>query len=295
MSEQVPDKKRVTPKNLLNAVLIVLLMQLVALLITYANAPVYVAIVDSSGPSFAPAGTSPEGSLLNAGFLVLFAFAATLGLLWALKRKMVFSFKALVFGSVSLSAFFLTFITTDSLVAGAVPFELELVVDLAAASVVVGVIGYTIFVKNRPILSSMVLAFVGAEVGAFFAGTLGLYTALILPVAFAIYDIYAVFRGPLKQLIGTSPGVALNGMSVKLGEFTLGLGDVVFYTMLPSLAFLHTMVAPVVAPTATVLTIAAIDFGVVATLFLLSKKRLLPGLPIPMLLGVGVLGTFLLA
>jgi hypothetical protein len=30
----------------------------------------------------------------------------------------------------------------------------------------------------------------------------------------------------------------------------------------------------------------AIDVGMVITLFLLSKRRLLPGLPIPMLLGI---------
>ncbi len=34
------------------------------------------------------------------------------------------------------------------------------------------------------------------------------------------------------------------------------------------------------------------DVGVVATLFLLSKKRLLPGLPIPMMLGILVLALY---
>jgi type IV secretory pathway VirB2 component (pilin) len=151
----------------------------------------------------------------------------------------------------------------------------------------VAMIGYTVFVKNRPWLSTVILALVGAEVGSFFAFTLPLFTALLLPVAFSLYDIYAVFRGPLKQLIAVDSTVALVGMSIKAGEFTLGLGDVVFYTMLPAIAFRPDLG---LSPYVPFEMIAAIDAGVVATLYLLSKKRLLPGLPIPMLLGVLVLG-----
>jgi hypothetical protein len=106
---------------------------------------------------------------------------------------------------------------------------------------------------------------------------------LVLPAAFALYDIYAVFRGPLRMLIGTAPNVALVGMSIRAGVFTLGLGDIVFYTMLPSLAFLQAGYAAALA------TILAIDAGVIITLFLLSRRRLLPGLPIPMLFGIVVL------
>jgi hypothetical protein len=36
-------------------------------------------------------------------------------------------------------------------------------------------------------------------------------------------------------------------------------------------------------------TMAAVDVGVVITLYLLSRSKLLPGLPIPMALGLGTL------
>jgi hypothetical protein len=168
------------------------------------------------------------------------------------------------------------------------PQAWELPTAFAAASAVVVIIGYTIFVKSNVWLSSAILAFVGAEVGSFFAETLPPATALILPIAFSLYDIYAVFRGPLKALIGVNPNIALVGMSIKAGEFTLGLGDIVFYTMLPSLALFKLGVFP------SIYTILAIDAGMVFTLYLLSKKRLLPGLPIPMFLGILVLGFYLL-
>jgi hypothetical protein len=203
---------------------------------------------------------------------------------------MVSSFRIVIFISLAISGFFLTLITSDGFFSQYLQPTAELAADIAASLAVVALIGYTIFVKNRPWLSTIVIAFVGAEVGSFFA-TLPLKTALLLPVAFSVYDIYAVFRGPLKSLLGTGEKVALVGMSIRAGSFTLGLGDVVFYTMLPSLPLAQLVAhsSMTVAATWAFVTLGVMDVGVVATLLLLSRRRLLPGLPIPMVLGVLVL------
>jgi hypothetical protein len=283
MSDDQEVKKRVTIPNLLESIIIVVVIQLAALGITYQNLPEYVSIVSTSGYSYAPLGTSSAGSVGNAIILVMIVFVSTLLLVWVLSRKMVLSFKVLIFASLSLSAFLLTMITVDDFTWKYIPGALELPVDVVASLAVVALIGYTIFVKSRPWLSDAILALVGAEVGSFFASTLPPVTALALPVVFSAYDIYAVFRGPLKQLVGMGKGAALAGMSIRAGEFTLGLGDIVFYTMLPSLALFY-LSLPV-----SLATMAIIDVGVIATLTLLTRKRLLPGLPIPMILGVAML------
>jgi len=280
--------KRVTPANLVLAAAIVALIQLCSLLVTDLNGPVYYSVVSNTGPSYAPAGTSPTGSILNAVILVGAAFVLTLGMVWLLRRKRVTSFKVVVFASVAFSGFILTLITADDFAVQYLPPALEIPFSFGGAAVVVLLLGYIIFVKNTLWLSTIVLAFVGGEVGSFLAETLPTWTALALPIAFAIYDIYAVFRGPLKALIGTAPNVALVGMSIKAGEFTLGLGDVVFYTLLPSLAYFQWGIGQ------ALYTIVAIDIGMVITLFLLSRRRLLPGLPIPMLLGISVIALRML-
>jgi len=285
LSDQAPAKKKVTPGSLLFAAAIVALVQLGSLVITSLNGPIYSAIVANTGPSYAPAGSSATGSALNAILLVASAFLLTLGLVWLLRRKRVTSFKVIVFGSVAFSGFILTLVTADDFAIQYLPAALEVPFSFGGASLVVILLWYIIFVKDKLWLATPLLAFIGAEVGSFFAETLPPWTALALPIAFSIYDIYAVFRGPLKALIGTAPNVALVGMSIKAGEFTLGLGDVVFYTLLPSLAFVQWGVVQ------SLYTILAIDIGMVITLFLLSKRRLLPGLPIPMLLGI-VVTTF---
>jgi len=266
----------------------VLAIQIVSLLITYQNLPTYTYIVSTTGYSYAPLGTSSAGSAGNALILVLIVFGSTLALVWVLARKMLLSFKVLIFGSVAISAFLLTLITVDSVTYRYVPAGLQLPLDTAVSLFVVALVGLTIFAGRFSRLSTAVLAFVGAEVGSFFASTLPPLTALVLPVVFSVYDIYAVFRGPLKQLIGMAPNIALTGMSVKAGEFTLGLGDIVFYTMLPSLALFY------LTPLISFSTILVIDIGVVVTFYLLSRRKLLPGLPIPMLLGVALLAVFLI-
>ena len=286
MSEQTAIEKRVTAPNLLKAVSVIVVIQFFALLVTQQNLPAYVSIVNQTGYTYNPLGSTPAGAAGNALLLVGLAFVLTLGLVWLLRKRMVMSFRVIIFGSVALSAFILTLLTADVFAYNYLPASLEVPVAFSAASVVVVLIGYTIFVKNRPWLSTVILAFVGAEVGSFFAETLSPYTALALPVVFSVYDVYAVFRGPLKQMIGTAPNIALVGMSVKAGEFTLGLGDIVFYTMLPSVALFR------VGFISSLATLLAIDSGVLITLFLLSRKKLLPGLPIPMLLGVLALLAF---
>ena len=114
LSEEVPERKRVTPANLLVAVSVVAVIQLASLLITYQNLPVYAPIANSGNYSFNPLGSSPQGSAGNAALLVVLAFVLTLGLLWLLRRKMVKSFKLMIFGSVSMSAFILTLVTADT-------------------------------------------------------------------------------------------------------------------------------------------------------------------------------------
>jgi C4-dicarboxylate transporter len=69
----------------------------------------------------------------------------------------------------------------------------------------------------------------------------------------------------------------------RLGEFSIGTGDTIFYSMLPALAFYQFNL------TYALYTLVAVDVGVVITLYLLSRSRLLPGLPIPMALGLGTL------
>lgn len=138
---------------------------------------------------------------------------------------------------------------------------------------------------------------IAAEVGAFFAFVLQPPTLFAVPIAFALYDIYAVFAGPLKAFISQltksrfpkarRPSVRMVRQSINLGVlatnvggFALGTGDLVFYSLTVAGAF---------ALGGTVLaaaTMVALNAGVLLTFVILTKyKKMLPGLPLPIFLG----------
>jgi hypothetical protein len=275
-----PDRgKKVTPRGVGGAIAFILGVQLVAIWLTLLNKPVF----QASGFSYAPLGTTTAGSAGSTILLVFVVFAATLVLVWLVRKKMTLSFKMVIFVATSISAFSLTFLTVDSIFVAFTGGSSAAAVELLLAFLPVMAIGYTTFVKSSPVLSSIVLGLLSAEVGSYFAATLPLLTAILLPIAFSLYDIYAVFRGPLKELVSLAPATALGGVSVKVGEFTIGLGDTTFYSMLPALAIFQ------LAPVSSLFTLGAVDVGVVVTFYFLTKRKLLPGLPIPMALGVAAL------
>jgi len=83
--------------------------------------------------------------------------------------------------------------------------------------------------------------------------------------------------------------VPFGALSVDFGNVSMGLGDELFYSMIPSAAYL------IRGPLAAVLMLAVVDLGVVATLLLLSKRKALPGLTIPLLLALGLFAVLTFA
>jgi hypothetical protein len=277
------QERKINPKSIVYAVSFIFAIQLLSLYITYENIPVYVA----SGYSYAPAGTSSQGSFINVLFLVGTVFVATLVLGWLLRKRRTNTFRFLIFVSLAFSSFFLTLITADSILSKFNFYSSRLfILEIAISITPVALIALIVFGRYTGKLGTAVLGLLSAEVGSFFASTLPPLTAIILPAAFAIYDVYAVFKGPLKQLISAAPGSALAGVSVKVSEFTIGLGDNVFYAMLPSLALFYSKWVIAIA------TMVAIDIGVWITLSLLARRKVLPGLPIPVFLGLFVILLF---
>jgi len=275
-------------RSALTAVAFVVVVQLASLVFTYFIAPVTV----SAGYPYAPGGASAAGSATSAITLVAGAFVTTVVAVWLIKRKRENVFTWIILIATSLVLFLMTLLATSTVAAYFLDPDSAL-----ALSVLLSVVVTVIFamVTRQPKLQSVAPVITGllsAEVGSIFASTIPVLTVLLLAGVFSIYDIYAVFRGPLRQLVTIAPTRALTAVTSKVGEFTLGTGDTIFYSMLPALGFIQGMTSSSGAgfniPLALA-TMVAIDAGVVVTLLLLSRSKMLPGLPIPMALGLGTL------
>jgi hypothetical protein len=269
----------VNPRGIGLTLAFIVLVQLTALAFTWINMP----IASVVGNSYAPAGTSAFGSLSNALILVVAVFGTTLAAVWLIRKRKERVFTSIVYFGTSLALFLLTLLTALDATSDYLPAVPSLLIAVALSAGAVALFAMSVRYRNLILLAPVVTGLLSAEVGSYFASAIPLYTALILPLVFAVYDIYAVFAGPLKQLVKVAPDQVLSAVTSQLGEFSIGTGDTIFYSMLPALALFQFNLYD------ALYTLAAVDVGVVITLYLLSRSKLLPGLPIPMALGLGAL------
>lgn len=266
----------------LETLVFIVAIQLFALYITRVNAPAVIA----SGYSYQPAGTSSGGSITNVLILLVAVFGATLAAVWLVRQKKVKVFVAAVLFGTGLAMFLLTLLTSIDILSNYLDAYTTLYLSIAFGAATLVILAL-VTLKRIPQWSALFLTgMLSAEVGSYFASTIPILTALLLPLFFSLYDIYTVFRGPLKTLVTTMPTETLTAISSKIGDFSLGTGDTVFYSMIPALAYFQFSL------TSALISLVAVDAGVAITLYLLSKSKLLPGLPIPMFLGLAVLLTF---
>ncbi|MDG6940077.1 MAG: hypothetical protein JRN39_06730 [Nitrososphaerota archaeon] len=233
------------------------LAQITAILFAYQLSPLLGAV------SFQPVSGQP---VANALIFLLLPVAGTLAYLRVRKRKHVKAFYAAM---ESLLVFFLTLLILSF---SYLPAPLSL-----AAAAAVGLFGFVSISRDMRFSKAVVALLMSSEAGAYLAIILPAPMVYLVFLFFALYDVVAVFKGPLKRLI-EEPGFAM--LSMEFGSLTMGMGDEIFYSMVPATALLLGGIYP------ALLSALIIDLGMVATLVLLERRKALPGLTIPLLLSL---------
>jgi presenilin-like A22 family membrane protease len=122
---------------------------------------------------------------------------------------------------------------------------------------------------------------VGGALGMFFGFSIPLYSAVLILAFLAVYDVIAVYRGPVGK-IAQSGLDDLQGLSFAFKDIQMGLGDLVFYSMLTGAMFFSFL--PSILP--CIMSIVGILAGSIITFFMLERKGIFPGLPFPIMLGL---------
>jgi presenilin-like A22 family membrane protease len=129
----------------------------------------------------------------------------------------------------------------------------------------------------------------GGALGIFFGFEITLWTAVLILVFLAVYDIFAVYRGPVGKIAQSSGGLEdLQGLSYDFRDIQMGLGDLVFYSMLVGTMF-FTYINSAPYPFGLLpclISIVGIMAGSIITFFILEHKGIFPGLPFPIMLGL---------
>lgn len=151
---------------------------------------------------------------------------------------------------------------------------------IASALVLTVALAYAINRVKGPahILSITLL---GAMLGTFLGASIPTLTAIVLLLGLAAYDILAVFKGPIGKIAEKTELESLTGATLTFGDLTVGLGDLVFYSMLAS----HSMLSFGLIP------YASASVGIIIGTFLgfkmLEKRSTFPGLPFSLICGLG--------
>lgn len=231
-------------------------------------------------PLLSPFGERGLGPAANAG-LFLAATAAFALLLLALTRRPRLM-HIISYSMVCYAAYVTALVYVDAV---ASPGELWC---HAAGAVAVAAVALAIRVGGPAY--SVALTLVMSGLGVLLSSLLGLATKVLMLVCYSAFDIYSVYRGPVRRMLSGSPG-GIEPFTAAIGGLRLGAGDMIFYSMLVSLS---AEVMDGLSPIGYLLAAASISAGHAVNLRLLSSRRVVPALPAPTCLCLSSLAAAML-
>lgn len=234
---------------------------------------------------------TPTGASLNSlAFLLPLMLAATLIYLLARSGrlnivKLIVRF-SLVSATFLLTTWYISRLQdTLPIPKGILSSESSIAVGAACLTAIIVLAVY----KGRGLIHTLSSASVGALLGTFLAFSIPLLSAIALLGALVAYDILSVYRGPIGRLVDSIGQKEFTGAVFSMGEITVGMGDMVFYSMLASVAFSNYGFLSYVMSSLGVL------FGYHLGMKMLEKRNYLPGLPLAIIAGLlMMLGSILL-
>ena len=230
-------------------------------------------------PPTAPAGEalSQPAPYVNSLVIIFIMFISGIVIMYVLARyKMLLKF--IIYFLIGLVTFSTTAFYTSLAAFIFTPRILELWLFLS-----VGAIFFVIYSihKGYETLSMLAAVYIASSAGSITGSSLPFWTSLVLMIAVSLYDIYAVYRGYLKNLT-KEDALTFPGLMVEFKGITVGLGDFFFYSILSSFALSNWGLA------SALLASVGIILGFTLTIYLLRYRRILPGLPLSLILGLSL-------
>ncbi len=216
-------------------------------------------------------------------FVVLVAISATV-FYFLLKRKNVKIIKLMIGVAMTTASILLCLIYLSAL-AITIPALNDFIIPLTIVITVLFDLAIFKFAKAR----NAAVICIGGALGVFFGAAIPWLSAVLILAFLAVYDVFAVYRGPVGKIAQTGLD-QLSGLSYSFKDIQMGLGDLVFYSMLTGVVLFNFGYLP------CVVCIIGVLVGSIVTFFMLEKKGIFPGLPFPIMFGLagGLITGFLI-
>lgn len=255
----------------------------------YLIAPHQTELIPQSTPISANTPGAPVFNGLY--FVILVGISATIFYV-LLKRKSKGIIKALIVIAMTTASLLLSLVYLLAVFSNSPAWTFYLVIALAL--VFTALFDLAIF-RFGGVARNVAVICVGGALGVFFGSSLlqfgGLYSVILILTFLAVYDVFAVYRGPVGKIAESSGLDELEGLSFSFKDIQMGLGDLVFYSVLTGAIFFNFMnILP------TIGAIVGILVGSIITFYFLQRRGIFPGLPFPIMLGLagGLITGFLI-
>jgi len=157
--------------------------------------------------------------------------------------------------------------------------------------------------NNSLRIHNIVVVIEGILIGSYLPIVIPTWTAILILIGFSLYDIYSVRKGPIKEMMtkmDPDNAVPFSGpIDVKDMTIDIGIGDLAFYSMLTSITLISTDWGgpALVAATGNMFlylipfaaTVVGVLIGVWISFELVKKNKILPGLPMSVFIGLGLM------
>ena len=221
---------------------------------------------------------APIGNALY--FVVLLAISATVFYI-LLKRRSKRIIKTLIVVALTTASLLLSLVYLSAL-AAYVPLIADWIIIIPLAIVFTVLFNLAIF-RFGSIPRNIAVILIGGALGIFFGYSIPLWSAVMILSFLSVYDIVAVYKGPVGKIAQSSGLDQLQGLSFAFKDIQMGLGDLVFYSMLTgAMIFSFSSILPVIA------SIVGVIIGSIITFYMLEKRGIFPGLPFPILFGLAL-------
>ena len=229
--------------------------------------------------------TSPAAPVGNAlYFVVIVAVSAALFYL-LIKRRSKKIIRGLIFFAMTAAALLLSLVYLNAILNAVSTYapSLDTLPVLIGLSLVITVLFDLAIFRLGSIPRNVAVVGIGGALGIFFGWAIPLWSSVLILAFLAVYDVFAVYRGHVGKIAQSAAGMEqLQGLSFAFKDIEMGLGDLVFYSMLTGAMFFSFL--PSIIP--CIVSIVGIMIGSVITFFMLEKKGIFPGLPFPIMLGL---------
>ncbi len=244
-------------------------------------------------PQSTPINANTPGAPVFNGlyFVILVAISASIFYV-LLKRKSKTIIKALIVVAMTTASLLLSLIYLLAIFSNAPAWTIYLVITLSLF--LTALFDLAIF-RFGGVARNVAVICIGGALGIFFGSSLlqfgGLYSVILILTFLAVYDVFAVYRGAVGKIAESSGLDELQGLSFSFKDIQMGLGDLVFYSVLTGAIFFNFVnILP------TIGAVIGIIAGSIITFYMLERKGIFPGLPFPIMLGLagGLITGFLI-